>query len=301
MLKRTSVKFLNLAKPSQLLRSSRSFAAAAPPPKQERREEQASSSSSSLLWLGVAALAAGGGYYYYDQQQKPLDYQKVYNAIASKLDSPDYDDGSLGPVLVRLAWHASGTYDKETKTGGSHGATMRFDPESSHGANAGLAVARNFLEQFKKQFPKISYADLWSLAGVVAIQEMGGPVIKWRPGRADLTADLVTPDGRLPDATKTQSHLRDIFYRMGFNDQEIVALSGAHALGRCHTDRSGFKGPWVHLALIIDILAYYFDKRLLPIAAFRKVGSKEMGRPSSVRRQENSVLDDASFRLGLIQ
>jgi Peroxidase len=34
------------------------------------------------------------------------------------------------------------------------------------------------------------------------------------------------------------------FYRMGFSDQEIVALSGAHALGRCHTDRSGFEGPW---------------------------------------------------------
>jgi cytochrome c peroxidase len=53
-----------------------------------------------------------------------------------------------------------------------------------------------------------------------------------------------TPDGRLPDASKTQKHLRDIFYRMGFNDQEIVALSGAHALGRCHTDRSGYTGPW---------------------------------------------------------
>ncbi len=41
------------------------------------------------------------------------------------------------------------------------------------------------------------------------------------------------PDGRLPDAAKGPPHLRDIFYRMGFNDQEIVALSGAHALGRC--------------------------------------------------------------------
>lgn len=38
---------------------------------------------------------------------------------------PDYDDGSCGPVLVRLAWHASGTYDKETNTGGSNGAGMR--------------------------------------------------------------------------------------------------------------------------------------------------------------------------------
>jgi len=36
------------------------------------------------------------------------------------------------------------------------------------------------------------------------------------------------------------------FYRQGFNDQEIVALIGAHALGRCHTDRSGYSGPWTN-------------------------------------------------------
>jgi cytochrome c peroxidase len=71
-----------------------------------------------------------------------LNYQEVYNDIAALLDAPEYDDGSYGPVLVRLAWHASGTYDKNTGTGGSNGATMRFDPEASHGANAGLAVAR---------------------------------------------------------------------------------------------------------------------------------------------------------------
>ena len=49
----------------------------------------------------------------------------------------NYDDGSIGPVLVRLAWHASGTYDTTTKTGGSDGATMRFTPEAAFGANAG--------------------------------------------------------------------------------------------------------------------------------------------------------------------
>lgn len=53
-----------------------------------------------------------------------------------------------------------------------------------------------------------------------------------------------TPDGRLPDGDKGAYHIRKIFYRMGFNDNEIVALSGAHALGRCHIDRSGFDGPW---------------------------------------------------------
>ncbi|KAJ3310156.1 heme peroxidase [Boothiomyces sp. JEL0838] len=203
------------------------------------------SSSNTLLYTVIFAALAGGGYYYYTEQNKPVNYQEVYNAIAEVLENNDYDDGSYGPVLVRLAWHAAGTYDVKTGTGGSNGATMRFAPESAHGANAGLGVARDLLEPIKKKFPKISYSDLWSLAGVAAIQEMGGPTIKWRPGRSDaVTAEACTPDGRLPDASKTHDHLRSIFYRMGFNDQEIVTLSGAHALGRCHTDRSGFDGPW---------------------------------------------------------
>ncbi len=66
------------------------------------------------------------------------DYQKVYNAIASRLEkNPEYDDGSYGPVLIRLAWHASGTYDKDSKTGGSNGATMRFAPEASEWRRTG--------------------------------------------------------------------------------------------------------------------------------------------------------------------
>ncbi|CAE6416268.1 unnamed protein product [Rhizoctonia solani] len=174
---------------------------------------------------------------------KKEDYQKVYNRIAEILDA-DYDDGSYGPVFVRLAWHSSGTYDKDTKTGGSNYATMRFEPEALHGANNGLDIARAKMEEVKKEFPWISYGDLWTLGGVAALQEMDGPKIPWRPGRIDGFAKDATPDGRLPDATQGANHLRNIFYRMGFNDQEIVALSGAHALGRCHRDRSGFDGPW---------------------------------------------------------
>eukprot|EP00961_Rhodomonas_salina_P289840 3916314-Rhodomonas_salina.1 len=41
---------------------------------------------------------------------------------------------------IRLAWHASGTYEASTKTGGSDGATMRFPPEATHGANAGCEL-----------------------------------------------------------------------------------------------------------------------------------------------------------------
>ncbi|KAI8903312.1 heme peroxidase [Gorgonomyces haynaldii] len=173
----------------------------------------------------------------------------ILQVMAEK--GPGYDDGSIGPVLVRLAWHASGTYDKKTRTGGSNGATMRFHPESTDGANAGLHLARQFLEPIKHKHPKLSYADLWTLAGVVAIEQMGGPKINWQPGRSDkdpktVQAKDIPPNGRLPDAAQGHDHLRSIFYRMGFNDQDIVALSGAHALGRCHTDRSGYSGPWTY-------------------------------------------------------
>lgn len=174
-----------------------------------------------------------------------VDIAKVRQAIANTLDVENWDDGSLGPVFVRLAWHASGTYNKEDGSGGSNGATMRFNPEGAHGANAGLHHARNVLESVKKQFPGISYSDLWTLAGVVAIEEMGGPKVGWKSGRSDKPdGSHCTPDGRLPDAAQGAQHMRDIFYRMGFDDQEIVALAGAHSMGRCHTDRSGFSGPW---------------------------------------------------------
>lgn len=166
------------------------------------------------------------------------------NVSRSSWASTNIPDGSLAPVILRLAWHASGTYDKDTKTGGSNYATMRFPGEGNHGANKGLQYARDYMETIKKQFPWISYGDLWTLGGVVAVQETGGPTIPWRPGRIDGFEIHQTPDGRLPDATQGSKHLRDIFYRMGFNDREIVALAGAHALGRCHPDRSGFDGPW---------------------------------------------------------
>ena len=234
-------------------------------------------SGTNVVAAAAILLAGGAGFYFYGQDAKKdlldvgagrgatklggakskvpaegalgsfADYQAVYNDIADALEKDEkYDDGSFGPVLVRLAWHASGTYDKASGSGGSNGATMRFAPEANHGANAGLLHARNFMEEIKKKHPFVTFSDLWTLGGVCAVQEMGGPKVPWRPGRSDKLEEHCTPDGRLPDGDKGPDHLRHIFYRMGFNDQEIVALSGAHALGRCHSDRSGFDGPWTH-------------------------------------------------------
>jgi cytochrome c peroxidase len=114
--------------------------------------------------LTGAGAAVGVGLYLKSQGVTPStshifnstkeDYQKVYNEIAALMEeNDDYDDGSYGPVLLRLAWHASGTYDKDTGTGGSNGATMRFTPESGYGANAGLVAARDFLKPVKGRPP----------------------------------------------------------------------------------------------------------------------------------------------------
>lgn len=210
---------------------------------------------------GVIATVAGTAWYLNEKssaanqtqalcKEATADWNVVRKRIVDLLDDEEFDDGSWGPVFVRLAWHAAGTYDKNTKKGGSEGALMRYAHQAGWGANAGLALPRARLEAVAREFPQVSHADLWSFAGTVAIEEMGGPKCNWRAGRVDRdqTAEQPLPDGLLPDADgrgkSPAEHLRDIFYRMGFNDQEIVALSGAHALGRCHTDRSGFWGPW---------------------------------------------------------
>ena len=195
------------------------------------------------------------------------DWKAVREDIAElinddKVVNPSVDEGVQGgggyvaPLLLRLAWHCSGTWCKTEKNGGSEGATMRFKPECDHGGNAGLGIARELLEPIKAKYPDVSYADLYILAGVVAVEELGGPQVGFRYGRADAKGPSdpkddprFSPDGRLPDGfvegpDKDAQHVRDIFYRMGFDDRGIVALDGAHAVGRCHTDRSGFWGPW---------------------------------------------------------
>lgn len=163
------------------------------------------------------------------------------------------------PIMVRLAWHDSGTYDKRIQSwpdcGGAN-ASIIFDPEINHGANAGLTKAVNYLKPFKAKYPAVSWADLIQMASACAIQLAGGPAIPMTYGRVDVqdgsacpgrtsrgTADNAgLPDAAAPfgcGASDPGTHLRNIFYRMGFDDEGIVALSGAHTLGRAFKERSG--------------------------------------------------------------
>ncbi|CAK7334241.1 unnamed protein product [Dovyalis caffra] len=156
---------------------------------------------------------------------------------------------NCAPIMLRLAWHDAGTYDAKTKTGGPNGS-IRNSKELAHAANSGLKIAIDFCEEIKAKHPKITYADLYQLAGVVAVEVTGGPTIDFVPGRKDSTES--PEEGRLPDATQGAPHLRDVFYRMGLSDKDIVALSGGHTLGRAHQDRSGFDGPWTKEPLKFD-------------------------------------------------
>ncbi|OIW11043.1 hypothetical protein TanjilG_22850 [Lupinus angustifolius] len=156
---------------------------------------------------------------------------------------------NCAPLMLRLAWHDAGTYDDKTRTGGPNGS-IRNVQELNHSANKGLQKAVEFCEEVKIKHPKVSYADLYQLAGIVAVEVTGGPTIDFIPGRKDSLDS--PPEGRLPDAKQGASHLREIFYRMGLTDKDIVALSGGHTLGKAHLERSGFDGQWTRDPLKFD-------------------------------------------------
>lgn len=164
-----------------------------------------------------------------------------------------------GPILIRLNWHDAGVF-KEGE-GGCPNAAMRFTDggEGTFGANAGLPdVALGLLQPITDKYVNdgtISHADLWTLAANVATETMGGPKIPTRFGRVDAASSKESvegQEGRLPDGDKGIDHLRAIFNPKGFDDAEIVALSGAHTVGSCHADRSGFEGPWTEDKLKFD-------------------------------------------------
>lgn len=72
-------------------------------------------------------------------------------------------------------------------------------------------------------------------------------------GRVDASGpEDCAPTGMLPGAHDTANRMRTIFYRMGFEDAEIVALMGAHTTGLCHPHFSGFNGPWTPDTLSFD-------------------------------------------------
>lgn len=129
-----------------------------PNAKLDRREALSSAALAGLAWGSPLAAHAAAP-----------DYAGAKAALQDMIKA----DPDIGPTMVRLAWHSSGTYDKMSKTGGSKGGTIRFAEELAHGGNAGLDKMVAKLEPIKGKFPEVSYADLYTLAGVTAIEAAG--------------------------------------------------------------------------------------------------------------------------------
>jgi len=220
-----------------------------------------------------------------------FNYSKAFNSVdmkALKADiektlttSQDWwpaDWGHYGGLMIRSAWHSSGTYRIYDGRGGADGGQIRYEPQNSWPDNANLDKARRLLWPVKQKYGRnVSWGDLIILSGNVALESMGFETLGFAGGRADdWEADMVYwgaetkwldnakryKDGKLEkplaavqmgliyvnpegpngsgDPLAAAADMRDSFGRMAMNDEEIVALvAGGHTLGKAHGAKKG--------------------------------------------------------------
>src|SRR3954447_10257369 len=127
----------------------------------------------------------------YAQAFKSLDYRALKRDLTALMtDSQPWwpaDYGHYGPFFIRMAWHAAGTYRTGDGRGGANSGNQRFAPLNSWPDNGNLDKARRLLWPIKQKYGKnISWADLFILAGNVAIESMGGPIFGFGGVRPDV-------------------------------------------------------------------------------------------------------------------
>ncbi|WP_116089992.1 catalase/peroxidase HPI [Sphingomonas crusticola] len=122
---------------------------------------------------------------------KSLDYAALKADLTALMtDSQPWwpaDYGNYGGLFIRMAWHAAGTYRTADGRGGANSGQQRFAPLNSWPDNGNLDKARRLLWPIKRKYGNhISWADLFILAGNVAIESMGGPIFGFGGGRRDV-------------------------------------------------------------------------------------------------------------------
>ncbi len=214
----------------------------------------------------------------YAEAFRKLDLAAVKKDLTDLMtDSKDWwpaDYGHYGPFLIRMAWHAAGTYRTADGRGGASTGNQRFAPINSWPDNVNLDKARRLLWPIKQKYGNnLSWADLYILAGNAAIESMGLKTFGFGGGRKDIWAPeediywgaedewlgnkrysgdrelenplaavqmgliYVNPEGPdgNPDPLASARDIRETFARMAMNDYETVALTaGGHTFGKIH-------------------------------------------------------------------
>jgi len=222
-------------------------------------------------------LANPMGEFNYAEEFKTLDLdalkRDVFEVMTTSQDWWPADWGHYGPLFIRMAWHAAGTYRIADGRGGGGSGAQRFAPLNSWPDNANLDKARRLLWPVKQKYGrKLSWGDLIIFAGQCALESMGfktfgfgfgrediwepeeifwGPEDTWLgderySGDRELTGPFgavqmgliyVNPEGPSgnPDPLASARDIRETFGRMAMNDEETVALIvGGHTFGKCH-------------------------------------------------------------------
>ena len=219
----------------------------------------------------------GRGFNYSEEFGKldlPAVKKDLYTLMTDSQPWWPADWGHYGPFFIRMAWHSAGTYRISDGRGGAGTGNQRFAPINSWPDNANLDKARRLLWPIKKKYGnKLSWADLFILAGNCALESMGFKTFGFGGGREDIwepeddiywgsettwlgdkryTGDreleqplgavqmgliYVNPEGPngKPDPVASGRDIRETFARMAMNDEETVALvAGGHTFGKCH-------------------------------------------------------------------